>query len=63
MRTVRSNITSSSRLFTYIYVFPLGRKFAGSSAMFSMRRDVGKPKLVDAMGREEEGVRVWNVCV
>ncbi|KAJ2913835.1 hypothetical protein MD484_g6578, partial [Candolleomyces efflorescens] len=40
-----------------------GVKFAGTSAIFSMVRDCGRPKLLDMMGKDEEGVRVWNVMV
>ncbi|KAH9841390.1 carbon-nitrogen hydrolase [Rhodofomes roseus] len=37
------------------------KTFAGSSSLFSMRRHSGKPKLLAAMGRQEEGVAVWTV--
>ncbi|EIN12801.1 carbon-nitrogen hydrolase [Punctularia strigosozonata HHB-11173 SS5] len=37
-----------------------GIKFAGSSALFQMHPGVGKPRLVDAMSRREEGIRVWD---
>ncbi|KAF5377883.1 hypothetical protein D9615_006678 [Tricholomella constricta] len=40
-----------------------GKIFAGSSAIFSMRAGSGRPKLLDMMGRREEGVRVWNLLV
>ncbi|KAF8073961.1 carbon-nitrogen hydrolase [Lyophyllum atratum] len=40
-----------------------GKVFAGSSAIFSMRAGSGRPKLLDMMGRQEEGVRVWNLLV
>ncbi|KAG6812297.1 hypothetical protein H0H92_003470 [Tricholoma furcatifolium] len=40
-----------------------GKTFAGSSAIFSMRAGSGRPKVLDAMGRNEEGVRVWNLLV
>ncbi|GLB38646.1 putative carbon-nitrogen hydrolase [Lyophyllum shimeji] len=40
-----------------------GKTFAGSSAIFSMRAGSGRPKLLDMMGRREEGVRVWNLLV
>lgn len=38
-----------------------GKVFAGSSAMFSMRRGAGKPRLLHFMGEREEGVSVWTV--
>lgn len=38
-----------------------GIKFAGSSAVFSMTRNAGKPRLLDCMGREEEGLKVWQI--
>lgn len=38
-----------------------GKKFCGSSCNFQMIRSSGKPKLVDAMGKDEEGIRVWEV--
>ncbi|KAH7876082.1 carbon-nitrogen hydrolase [Lentinula edodes] len=40
-----------------------GKTFAGSSAIYSMRQGYGRPKLLDMMGRKEEGVRVWNILV
>ncbi|KAG6840882.1 hypothetical protein C0991_003475 [Blastosporella zonata] len=40
-----------------------GKTFAGSSAIFSMRAGSGRPKLLDMMGKDEEGVRVWNLLV
>ncbi|KAJ3855553.1 carbon-nitrogen hydrolase [Lentinula lateritia] len=40
-----------------------GKTFAGSSAIYSMRQGSGRPKLLDMMGRKEEGVRVWNILV
>ncbi|KAJ3747598.1 carbon-nitrogen hydrolase [Lentinula detonsa] len=40
-----------------------GKIFAGSSAIYSMRQGLGRPKLLDMMGRKEEGVRVWNLFV
>ncbi|TEB40209.1 carbon-nitrogen hydrolase [Coprinellus micaceus] len=40
-----------------------GITFAGTSCIFSMTRNSGRPKLLDMMGKEEEGVRVWNVTV
>ncbi|KAF8644683.1 hypothetical protein AX16_008343 [Volvariella volvacea WC 439] len=43
--------------------FSAGKTFAGSSALFSMRNGAGRPKLLDVMGRDEEGVRVWNLLV
>ncbi|KDQ62726.1 hypothetical protein JAAARDRAFT_30627 [Jaapia argillacea MUCL 33604] len=38
-----------------------GTIFAGSSAVFSCKRGSGRPKLLHAMGREDEGVEVWTV--
>ncbi|KAJ4482422.1 hydrolase [Lentinula aciculospora] len=40
-----------------------GKTFAGSSAIYSMHRGSGRPKLLDMMGRKEEGVRVWNLLL
>ncbi|KAL1719054.1 carbon-nitrogen hydrolase [Schizophyllum commune] len=40
-----------------------GKTFAGSSCLFDMRRGSGKPRLVDALSRTEEGVRVWNIPI
>jgi protein N-terminal amidase len=40
-----------------------GITFAGTSCIFSMSRNSGRPKLLDMMGKEEEGVRVWNITV
>ncbi|KAG5717426.1 Protein N-terminal amidase [Termitomyces sp. T112] len=40
-----------------------GITFAGSSAIFSMRAGSGRPKLLDMMGKNEEGIRVWNLLV
>ena len=39
----------------------LGKVFVGSSAMFSMRRGSGKPRLLSFMGEREEGVCMWTV--
>ncbi|KII90933.1 hypothetical protein PLICRDRAFT_39512 [Plicaturopsis crispa FD-325 SS-3] len=36
-----------------------GITFAGSSSLFVMQEGSGKPGLVDAMGRREEGFRLW----
>ncbi|KAF9240206.1 carbon-nitrogen hydrolase [Melanogaster broomeanus] len=38
-----------------------GKTFAGSSAMLSLRRGSGKPRLLHAMGEREEGVGLWTV--
>ncbi|KAI0927298.1 hypothetical protein AcV5_007862 [Taiwanofungus camphoratus] len=38
-----------------------GKRFAGSSALFSLQRESGRPRLLHAMGRQEEGVEVWEV--
>lgn len=40
-----------------------GSTFAGSSAIFSMVRNSGRPKLLDMMGKDEEGLRVWNISI
>jgi len=40
-----------------------GHTFAGTSAIFSMRRGSGRPKLLDIMERKDEGVRIWNIQV
>jgi hypothetical protein len=37
-----------------------GAKFAGSSALFRFRPSVGKPFLLENMGRRQEGVCVWT---
>jgi len=38
-----------------------GVTFAGSSALFRCQRGFGRAQLIDAMGRHEEGVRIWSV--
>ncbi|KAF9046113.1 carbon-nitrogen hydrolase [Panaeolus papilionaceus] len=40
-----------------------GKLFSGSSAIFSMRKSVGRPKLLDMMERDEEGVKIWQITV
>ncbi|TFK63049.1 carbon-nitrogen hydrolase [Pluteus cervinus] len=40
-----------------------GREFAGSSAVFSMKRNSGRPTLLDMMGVEQEGVRIWSLLI
>ncbi|KIK69821.1 hypothetical protein GYMLUDRAFT_34230 [Collybiopsis luxurians FD-317 M1] len=40
-----------------------GKIFAGSSAIYSMQKGSGRPKLLDMMGRKEEGIRIWNISV
>ncbi|PPQ80441.1 hypothetical protein CVT25_001768 [Psilocybe cyanescens] len=40
-----------------------GKQFAGSSAIFSMVQGSGRPKLLDMMERQEEGVRIWNIKI
>ncbi|KAI9568475.1 carbon-nitrogen hydrolase [Boletus coccyginus] len=40
-----------------------GKTFAGSSAMFSMRRGSGKPGLLHVMGEQEQGVCVWTTRI
>lgn len=41
----------------------VGDTFAGSSAVFQMNRTLGKPRLLDMMGKREEGIRVWTTRV
>jgi protein N-terminal amidase len=40
-----------------------GKPFAGSSAMLEMIRQSDRPRLLDCMGRQEEGMRLWTVMV
>ncbi|KAF5317529.1 hypothetical protein D9619_013195 [Psilocybe cf. subviscida] len=40
-----------------------GKTFAGSSAIYSGKRGSGRPKLLDMMGRREEGVRIWSIQI
>ncbi|KIY46718.1 hydrolase [Fistulina hepatica ATCC 64428] len=40
-----------------------GKRFAGSSALFSMRCGSGRPHLLDFMDDDEEGVRIWQLSV
>jgi len=40
-----------------------GVTFAGTSAVFRMTRAHGKPRLVDMMTKEEEGIYVWTIQV
>jgi len=37
-----------------------GTVFAGPSALFQLSQAVGKPKLLDMMAKEEEGIRIWT---
>lgn len=37
--------------------------FAGTSCIFSMTRNSGRPKLLDMMEKDEEGIRVWNISI
>ena len=37
-----------------------GITFAGSSSLFSLKREAGKPRLLRAMTRREESLEVWN---
>ena len=39
----------------------LGKKFCGSSCSFQMDNCFGKPRLVHAMGKDEEGISLWTV--
>ncbi|KAH7909243.1 carbon-nitrogen hydrolase [Hygrophoropsis aurantiaca] len=41
----------------------LGRTFAGSSALLSLHRGSGRPRLLHAMGQREEGVGIWTVGI
>lgn len=38
-----------------------GVTFAGSSSLYSLRRNSGRPRLLAAMGRREEGIAIWTV--
>ncbi len=38
-----------------------GQTFAGTSAVFSMRRGSGRPRLLHSMDRKSEGVEIWTV--
>ncbi|KAA1469720.1 carbon-nitrogen hydrolase [Dentipellis sp. KUC8613] len=38
-----------------------GKTFAGSSAVFDLRRRYGRPVLLQVMGRRQEGVEIWTV--
>lgn len=40
-----------------------GTTFAGSSAIFRMNVGAGRPKLLDMMGKREQGIRVWNLMI
>ncbi|KAH8806655.1 carbon-nitrogen hydrolase [Flagelloscypha sp. PMI_526] len=40
-----------------------GVRFAGSSSLYSMSPSVGRPRLLDVMGRNEEGLRIWNILI
>lgn len=46
-----------------INVFFQGKTFAGTSAIFSLRKGSGHPKLLDMLERKEESVRIWNIKV
>ncbi|KAF8835384.1 carbon-nitrogen hydrolase [Paxillus ammoniavirescens] len=39
------------------------KTFVGSSAMLSMRRGSGRPRLLHAMGEREEGIGVWTTKI
>lgn len=41
----------------------LGVKFAGTSAIFKMKRGSGRPTLLAMMGRREESVQIWQTFV
>ncbi|GJE88441.1 carbon-nitrogen hydrolase [Phanerochaete sordida] len=38
-----------------------GEKFAGTSAIYSLRRGSGRPRLLHSMDRTTEGVAIWTV--
>ncbi|KAJ4467548.1 carbon-nitrogen hydrolase [Lentinula aciculospora] len=38
-----------------------GQTFAGSSAIFSMHRGSGKPRVIGIMSRREDGARTWMI--
>ncbi|KAF9485760.1 carbon-nitrogen hydrolase [Pholiota conissans] len=38
-----------------------GKKFAGSSAILSLTKGSGRPKLLDSMDRTEESIRIWHI--
>ncbi|PPQ73322.1 hypothetical protein CVT26_015345, partial [Gymnopilus dilepis] len=40
-----------------------GKTFAGTSAIFSLRKGCGHPKLLDMLGKKEEGIRIWNIKI
>ncbi|KAF8909051.1 carbon-nitrogen hydrolase [Gymnopilus junonius] len=40
-----------------------GKTFAGSSAIFSLHKGSGHPKLLDMLERKEEALRIWNIKV
>jgi protein N-terminal amidase len=44
-----------------LIIFYPGTLFAGSSALFSLRQESGRPTLMTLMDRQEEGVRIWSV--
>jgi protein N-terminal amidase len=50
-----------ARALTCACVFCAGVTFAGSSALLRCTRGAGRAVVVDAMGRCEEGVRVWTL--
>ncbi|KAG6885654.1 hypothetical protein C0993_011788 [Termitomyces sp. T159_Od127] len=38
-----------------------GTTFAGSSTIFNMRAGSGRARILDVMGKNEEGIRVWDL--
>lgn len=62
-RTGKENGTCAIHPNMMTALIAIGKTFAGSSAIFSMRMGSGRPKLLDMMGKREEGVRVWNLVV
>ncbi|KAJ8457201.1 hypothetical protein ONZ51_g11677 [Trametes cubensis] len=44
----------------FAYASLLGITFAGSSSLFSLRPNSGRPHLLHAMNRRQEGVEVWE---
>jgi len=62
-RTGKENGTCAINPNMMTVLIIIGKTFAGSSAIFSMRMGSGRPKLLDMMGKREEGVRVWNLMI
>ncbi|KAG2138641.1 carbon-nitrogen hydrolase [Suillus bovinus] len=45
---------------SWVNWFCSGNRFAGSSALMSLRRGSGRPRLLHMMGQREEGVGLWT---